>query len=67
LHRAVDVDHRHDRNPLEPSLPPAANIDQPLVVAAADRILDFDFCGERAQEQRRIEHLRVDLQLVHML
>jgi hypothetical protein len=37
------VDHRNDGYPLKPSSSLAADIDQPLIVAAADCFVDFWF------------------------
>lgn len=60
------IDHRHHGDPLEPPLAFGCDIDEPLVVASADRVLDFRSCRERPEKQRRIEHLDVDVELVHM-
>jgi hypothetical protein len=61
------IDHRHHGNPLKPAFAPGTDIDQPLVVTAADRVLDFGSCRQRPEKQRRIQHLNVDIELVHVL
>src|SRR5262245_44049882 len=66
-HSACHVDHRHHRDPAQPALSLATDINQPLIVASTDGLLDFRFGSQWAKKQRRIKNLNVDIQLVHVL
>src|SRR5262245_45748421 len=66
-HRACHVDHRHHRDPAQPAFSLATDINQPLIVASTDSLLDFRFGSQWAKKQRRIKDLNVDIQLVHVL
>src|SRR5262245_51867525 len=66
-HRACHVDHRHHRDPAQPAFSLATDINQPLIVASTDGLLDFGFGSQWAKKQRRIKNLNIDIQLVHVL
>ena len=55
--------HRHPAQPLRRLFP---DIDQPAVIAPRHSQLDFRPARERPQKNRRIEHLDIDIELVHV-
>src|SRR5215475_9219407 len=66
-HGAGHVDHRHHGDPAQPPFSLATDINQPLIVAPTDGLLDFRFGSQGAKKQRRVKNLNVDIQLVHVL
>ena len=67
---ALDLIHRHQRHhrhPLETSGGCLPDIGEPAVVGLADRVLANRIERPGTQEHGRVEHLNVDLKLVHVL
>jgi hypothetical protein len=56
--------HRHPAQPFGSLLP---DIDQPSIVTSRHRQLDLGTSSKGTKEDRRIQNLHVDVQVVHML
>src|SRR5215475_13786888 len=66
LQRRAHVQQGQDTNPSEPPLPLPVNVGEPAVVALGNGDFPLDLVGYLLDKNRRIEHLNVDAQLVHM-
>ena len=63
----LHVQQRQDGRPAQPAPGLLADRRQPAIVAAAQRHLHLGPGSDRHEEDRRIEHLNVHAQLVHVL
>src|SRR5215510_1910226 len=66
LQRRAHIQQGQDTNPSEPPLPLPVNVGEPAVVALGDGDFPLDFVGYLLDKNRRIKHLNVDTQLVHV-
>ncbi len=64
--RGLDIAQRQDRDPFEPIRRLGAGIGDEAVISAAQGDLEFRIVGKINQKQRRIDHLNLDTELVHV-
>src|SRR5215510_8033168 len=64
--RRAHIQQGQDTNPSEPALPLPVNVGEPAVVAPGNGDFPLDLIGYLLDKNRRIEHLNVDTQLVHV-
>src|SRR6185295_14581599 len=66
FHRLRNVKHRQHRDPAQPTATLLGSAADPAIVRFAQSDIDLGSRGESVQEQRRIQYLHVDAQLVHV-
>src|SRR5436309_251568 len=59
IHGIGHIEHWHRRDPAEPPVRLVANIDQPPIIAPADRLLYFGSRGQAPKKKRGIEELKI--------
>ena len=64
--RLVDVEHRRERHPAEAPAGGLRGVGHPAVVCAGQGGVHLRARGEPAEEERGVEHLHVNVQLVHV-
>src|SRR5262245_40499393 len=66
LQRRAHIQQGQDTDPPKPPLPLAVNVGEPAIIALGNGNFPLDLVGYLLDKNRRIEHLNVNTQLVHV-
>ena len=66
FHRLVDVEQRQNGDPAQPPAAFLCGFGDPAIVGLAKRYVDLRPIGKSVEKKRRVEHLHVDAQFVHV-
>ena len=66
FHRLVDVEQRQNGDPAQPPAAFLCGFGDPAVVGLAQRYVSLRPVGKSVEKKRRVEHLYIDAQFVHV-